>query len=51
MENHYIFISILEGLSYGFRDQALEEFVTSSTGCSQEEFNKAFLHAFEQKAS
>jgi hypothetical protein len=51
MENHYVFISILEGLSFGFRDQALEEFVTSSTGCSHEEFNKAFLYAFEQQAS
>lgn len=51
MNTHYVFLSILEGLSYGFRDQALEEFVTSSTGCSQEEFNRAFLHAFEQKAS
>lgn len=46
MTNYFIFAAILEGMSYGFRDQQLENFVVNSTGCSVEQYNKEFLHAF-----
>lgn len=49
MNNYYIFASILEGMSYGFKDQQLEDFVINSTGCTVEEFNREFLHAYENR--
>lgn len=48
MTSYYIFAAILEGMSYGFKDQQLEDFVVNSTGCTQEQYNKEFLHAFHQ---
>lgn len=46
MNNYFIFAAILEGMSYGFKDLQLEQFVVNSTGCSVEQFNKEFLHAY-----
>ncbi len=49
MKNYYIFASILEGMSYGFRNKELEDFVINSTGCSEDEYNREYLYAYEHR--
>jgi hypothetical protein len=49
MKSYYIFASILEGMSYGFRNKELEDFVINSTGCSEAEFNREYSHAYENR--
>lgn len=49
MKNYYIFASILEGMTYGFKNKQLEDFVINSTGCSVEDFNREYSQAYHNR--